>query len=246
MKFLEGILTQLRRAGLVVSKRGAEGGYRLARPATRIAVADVFRALDGPIAAVRGVAPEDMAYPGPPSTCATCAWPPGPPCAVLETVTLADLVAGACPRQVRALLAVPGRMGTSLAPAPAGGRVPRPEPRRQTASSRRSRATCPVALTLYIACSIRPSESMRNVLRMTPWKVFRSSSPPRRRRRSAPTGPGRWPGGRSDPSLHPELRQLRGRVRREPEHGDPGGCERVQGVAEVAGLGGAARRHGGG
>ncbi|HSO03353.1 MAG TPA: Rrf2 family transcriptional regulator, partial [Candidatus Limnocylindrales bacterium] len=61
VKFLEGILTQLRRAGLVVSKRGAEGGYRLARPASEIAVADVFRALDGPIAAVRGSAPEDMA-----------------------------------------------------------------------------------------------------------------------------------------------------------------------------------------
>ena len=49
VKFLEGILTHLRRAGLIVSKRGAEGGYRLARPADRITVAEVFRALDGPI-----------------------------------------------------------------------------------------------------------------------------------------------------------------------------------------------------
>ena len=64
VKFLEGILTQLRRAGLVLSKRGAEGGYRLARPAAEIAVADVFRALDGPIAAVRGHGPGGHGLPG--------------------------------------------------------------------------------------------------------------------------------------------------------------------------------------
>ncbi len=109
VKFLEGILTQLRRAGLVVSKRGAEGGYRLARPAAQIAVADVFRALDGPIAAVRGMPPEDMAYPGAAehlrevwvATRAALR-------AVLEQVTLADVVSGDLPQATRDLLAEPG------------------------------------------------------------------------------------------------------------------------------------------
>jgi Rrf2 family protein len=109
VKFLEGILTQLRRAGLVVSKRGAEGGYRLARPAAEIAIADVFRALDGPIAAVRGMAPEDMDYPGAAehlrdvwvATRAALR-------TVLEQVTLADVVSGQLPHTARGLLAEPG------------------------------------------------------------------------------------------------------------------------------------------
>lgn len=109
VKFLEGILTQLRRAGLVVSKRGAEGGYRLGRPAETIAVADVFRALDGPIAAVRGMAPEDLAYPGAAehlrdvwvATRAALR-------TVLEQVTLADVVSGELPERARDLLAEPG------------------------------------------------------------------------------------------------------------------------------------------
>jgi Rrf2 family protein len=109
VKFLEGILTQLRRAGLVLSKRGAEGGYRLARPAAEIAVADVFRALDGPIAAVRGQAPEDMDYPGAAehlrdvwvATRAALR-------TVLEQVTLADVVSGQLPDTARGLLAEPG------------------------------------------------------------------------------------------------------------------------------------------
>jgi Rrf2 family protein len=109
VKFLEGILTQLRRAGLVLSKRGAEGGYRLARPAAEIAVADVFRALDGPIAAVRGMAPEDMDYPGAAehlrdvwvATRAALR-------TVLEQVTLDDVVSGQLPDTARGLLAEPG------------------------------------------------------------------------------------------------------------------------------------------
>ena len=109
VKFLEGILTQLRRAGLVYSKRGVDGGYRLGRPADQISVADVFRALDGPIAAVRGLAPEDMSYPGAAehlrevwvATRAALR-------SVLEEVTLADLVSGELPDQVSALLVVPG------------------------------------------------------------------------------------------------------------------------------------------
>jgi Rrf2 family protein len=63
-KFLENILAELRHAGLVASQRGAEGGYQLARPAAEITVADVIRAVEGPIATVRGARPEDAAYTG--------------------------------------------------------------------------------------------------------------------------------------------------------------------------------------
>jgi Rrf2 family protein len=63
-KFLENILLQLRHAGLVTSQRGAEGGHRLARAPEEISVADVIRALEGPIATVRGVRPDDLEYSG--------------------------------------------------------------------------------------------------------------------------------------------------------------------------------------
>ena len=63
-KFLESILSQLRSAGLVASQRGAEGGYRLARPAEEISIADVIRELEGPIATVRGVRPDQLEYEG--------------------------------------------------------------------------------------------------------------------------------------------------------------------------------------
>src|SRR5687767_9306315 len=64
LKFLENILTELRRAELVASQRGVEGGYRLARPAAEISLADVIRAVEGPIATVRGSRPEAVAYTG--------------------------------------------------------------------------------------------------------------------------------------------------------------------------------------
>lgn len=64
LKFLEGILRQLRQTGIVSSMRGAEGGYRLDRAPEEISIADVVRALDGPLAAVRGQRPEDVAYTG--------------------------------------------------------------------------------------------------------------------------------------------------------------------------------------
>jgi Rrf2 family protein len=63
-KFLENILLDLRHAGIVASQRGAEGGYRLARPAAEISVADVIRAVEGPIASVRGVRPDEVEYVG--------------------------------------------------------------------------------------------------------------------------------------------------------------------------------------
>ena len=64
-KFLESILVELRHAELVSSQRGVEGGYALARPAKDISVADVIRAVEGPIATVRGARPEDVEYVGP-------------------------------------------------------------------------------------------------------------------------------------------------------------------------------------
>ena len=63
-KFLESILSQLRTGGLVASHRGAEGGYELARPAAEISVAEVIRVLEGPIATVRGVRPDELEYDG--------------------------------------------------------------------------------------------------------------------------------------------------------------------------------------
>ena len=64
LKFLENILLDLKHAGLVQSQRGAEGGYWLAQPPEEIAVADVIRAVEGPIANVRGSRPEQVAYGG--------------------------------------------------------------------------------------------------------------------------------------------------------------------------------------
>jgi Rrf2 family protein len=61
-KFLEGILTSLRKARLINSYRGPSGGYELARPAQQVNVADVIRAIDGPLAAVRGMPPEEIKY----------------------------------------------------------------------------------------------------------------------------------------------------------------------------------------
>ncbi len=63
-KYLESILGELRRDGLLRSQRGPEGGYRLARPADAISIADVIRALDGELANVRGSRPENLEYTG--------------------------------------------------------------------------------------------------------------------------------------------------------------------------------------
>ena len=64
LKFLENILLELRRSEIVASQRGADGGYWLAKPAAEISLADVIRAVEGPIATVRGARPEDVAYTG--------------------------------------------------------------------------------------------------------------------------------------------------------------------------------------
>ena len=63
-KFLEAIAADLRTAGLVTSTRGPRGGYVMARPATEVVLGDVFRAVDGPLAEVRGLRPHQTAYEG--------------------------------------------------------------------------------------------------------------------------------------------------------------------------------------
>ena len=64
LRFLENILSDLRNAGIVESRRGVEGGYLLARPAEQIALADVIRAVDGPLANVAGTRPNRLEYEG--------------------------------------------------------------------------------------------------------------------------------------------------------------------------------------
>lgn len=107
-KFLESILNDMRRAGLLVSQRGAEGGYRLARPAASITVAEVIRPLDGPLAEVRGLRPEATTYQGSAEHLQDV-WVAVRASlrAVLEQVTIADIVAGALPKSVRKLTTDP-------------------------------------------------------------------------------------------------------------------------------------------
>src|SRR6266480_7137751 len=64
VKFLESILSELKHGGVVMSQRGAEGGYWLARPAEEITVADVMRVVEGPLASIRESRPEDIEYDG--------------------------------------------------------------------------------------------------------------------------------------------------------------------------------------
>ena len=107
-KFLESILLDLRRADLVRSQRGAVGGYWLATPGDEVTIADVIRAVDGPLAYVRGVRPENVEYPGAAQHLPGL-WVAlrGSIRAVLETTTLNDVLAGKLPEGVSALVADP-------------------------------------------------------------------------------------------------------------------------------------------
>jgi Rrf2 family protein len=80
-KFLEAILTELRQAGLLPSRRGAEGGYWLARAPADIRLADIVRAVDGHLASVRGHRPETVPYEGAARCLTECGLPSGPVCA---------------------------------------------------------------------------------------------------------------------------------------------------------------------
>jgi Rrf2 family protein len=104
LNFLENILGELRHAGIVRSQRGFEGGFRLARPAEKVTIADIIRAVEGPLASVRGGPPEDSNYPGAASQLPRV-W-----IAVrknlrevVEHVTVADVATGRLPKAVARL-----------------------------------------------------------------------------------------------------------------------------------------------
>ena len=103
-KFLENILADLRHARLVRSQRGADGGYWLAQPAEDISLADVIRAVEGPLASVRGEAPEDVEYPGAAEHLQDI-WIAvrASVRSVVEHVTLADLASGNLPPEIKRL-----------------------------------------------------------------------------------------------------------------------------------------------
>jgi Rrf2 family protein len=104
-KYLGNILVDLRQAGIVDSHRGADGGYQLARPADQITLADIIRAVDGPLAKVRETRPQSLHYPEPASHLLHV-WIAARVSlrSVLEQVTLADLIAGTLPGSVRELI----------------------------------------------------------------------------------------------------------------------------------------------
>ena len=108
LKFLENILLELRHHGLVQSQRGADGGYWLARPADEIKLADVIRAVEGPLANVRGARPETVAYDGPAARLQDV-WIAmrANLRAVLEELTLADVASGDLPSEIAAITASP-------------------------------------------------------------------------------------------------------------------------------------------
>lgn len=108
VKFLAAILSDLRRAGLVASQRGPDAGYRLARPADQITLGDVIRALDGPLADVRGLRPEQATYEGAAAHLQEV-WVAVRAAlrSVLDEVTLANVVTGRLPAGVARLTRQP-------------------------------------------------------------------------------------------------------------------------------------------
>ena len=108
LNFLENILGELRHAGIVRSHRGAEGGFRLAKPAAQITIADLIRAVEGPLASVRGGPPEEAEYPG-----ASAALPRvwiavrANLRKVVEHVTVADVAGGRLPKSIERLAETP-------------------------------------------------------------------------------------------------------------------------------------------
>jgi Rrf2 family protein len=104
-KFLESILRDLVREGILVSRRGSGGGFQLARPASEVSLAEVVRAVEGPLAGVRGMAPESVRYTGP-AAALTEVWVAVRAAVrtILEGTTVADLVSGELPEHVRQLI----------------------------------------------------------------------------------------------------------------------------------------------
>jgi len=107
-KFLGVIFSDLRKAGIVVSQRGRDAGYHLARPAKEVTVAEVIRALEGPLAEVRGSRPEMATYQGAAKHLQE-AWIAVRASlrSVLEHTTIGDILAGELQPHVAALVAEP-------------------------------------------------------------------------------------------------------------------------------------------
>ena len=107
-KFLEAIVADLRGAGLVVSTRGARGGYTLARQASEVSIGDVFRAVDGPLAEVRGLRPHETSYEGVAQHLPTV-WVAvrGALREVLDGTSLDAVLSGDLPESVRAIAKAP-------------------------------------------------------------------------------------------------------------------------------------------
>ncbi len=133
IKFLENILSDLRHAGYVQSQRGAEGGYWLAVPADAVTLADIIRAVDGPLANVRGARPESVEYAGSARHLVEV-WIAVRVAlrGVLERVTLADLVAGVLPAGVKELIGD----ADAWVSRSAGGHAPHHPPARGAAAPR--------------------------------------------------------------------------------------------------------------
>lgn len=107
-KFLQNILSDLTRAGLARTQRGAGGGYRLARAPEEVTLADIVRAVEGPLANVRGEWPEDLSYSGAAEPlCKIWIALRASLREVLEGVTLAEVVRGELPEQVMELTRKP-------------------------------------------------------------------------------------------------------------------------------------------
>lgn len=108
-KFLETILGELRNAGIVQTQRGPSGGCRLARPPEQISVADVIRAVEGPLADVRGLPPEQITYPeGAEALRDVWVATRAAVRSVLETTSMAHLASGKLARPVQKYLQQPG------------------------------------------------------------------------------------------------------------------------------------------
>ena len=104
LKFLENILGDLRHAGIVRSQRGVDGGYWLNKPAAEVSIADIIRAVEGPLASIRGQRPEDVGYAGSAEPLQQV-WIAVRASlrSVVERVTLADMAAGRLPSAIERL-----------------------------------------------------------------------------------------------------------------------------------------------
>ena len=107
-KFLESILVQLRRGGIVAAQRGPDGGYWLMRPASEISLADIIRVIDGPLAHIRNTRPEDLGYQGVAKPLQEV-WIAlrASEREILELVTIADVASADLPERVKDLVADP-------------------------------------------------------------------------------------------------------------------------------------------